>query len=119
LEAVNGCAFTSHYYGDKPSAAVRAWVARYEERFLMEPDALATLSYDAADLLFTAIAETGVVAPDLVARTLETLTFDGIAGSMAFDALHNPVKSMVVLRVEGGQVRFDGRFDALPQAAEE
>ncbi len=69
-------------------------------------------SLTAADLLLTAISETGVSDPLLVARTLEALTYEGLSGTMAFDAQHDPVKSMVVLRGEGGQMRYDGRFDA-------
>lgn len=112
LAAMEGASFTTHYYKDEPSRALRDWQTRYEDRYLVEPDGLAVLSYDAADLLLTAISETGVSDPLLVARTLEALTYEGLSGTMAFDAQHDPVKSMVVLRVEGGQMRYDGRFDA-------
>ena len=119
LMATDGCAFPVHYYGDDPAGAVRGWVDRYSERFLAAPDALATYSFDAADLLFTAIAETGVADPELVARTLETLTYNGISGSMSFDAMHNPVRSMIVLEVGNGQVQYVGRFEAALQDATE
>ncbi|MCU0521358.1 MAG: ABC transporter substrate-binding protein [Anaerolineae bacterium] len=119
LAVMSGAVFTAHYFGDEPSGVVRTWVTRFQERFSAPPDALATLSYDAANLLFTAIAEAGVEDPALVARTLETLRFDGIAGPMSFDAVHNPIRSMIVLRVEDGQVRFVGRFGVSPDDAEE
>ena len=119
LPVMNGNAFTTHYYGDDPSSAVRAWETRFKERFLTAPDALATMSYDATRLLFTAIVETGVVDPVLVAKTLETLRFEGVSGSMSFDELHDPIRSMIVLRVDGGQVRFAGRYGASPDDAAE
>lgn len=112
LAAMEGASFTTHYFRDEPNSALRDWRARYEDRYLVEPDGLAVLSYDAADLLLTAISETGVSDPFLVARTLESLAYEGLSGTMVFDTQHDPVKSMVVLRVEGGQVRYDGRFDA-------
>lgn len=119
LAVMEGAAFTTHFYGEEPSRQLRDWTTRYEGRYLAEPDALAVLSYDAADLLFTAVAETEVADPFLVARALESLTYDGLSGTLSFDAYHDPVKSMVVLRVEGGQVRYDGRLDAtVPEVIE-
>ncbi len=59
LAVMEGASFTTHYYKDEPSRALRDWQTRYEDRYLVEPDGLSVLSYDAADLLLTAISETG------------------------------------------------------------
>jgi branched-chain amino acid transport system substrate-binding protein len=115
LAAVDGAYFTTHFYPEEPSAAVRAWADLYQARYLAAPDALATLSYDAADLLLTAIHQTGAFDPFPVAQTLETMTFDGLSGSMAFNTSHNPVRTMVVVRAVGGRLAYVGRY-AAPEA---
>ena len=112
LGVADGAYFSTHFYPDEPSDAVRAWVELYESRYLAAPDAPATLSYDAADLLFAAIREAGVFDPFLVAQTLETMAFNGLSGAMTFSAAHDPVRTMVVVRVEGGRLSYVGRFGA-------
>jgi len=115
LGAVEGAYYPTHFYADEPSTAVRSWVELYEQRYLAVPDAPATLSYDAANMLFTAIQETGSFEPLFVAQTLASLTFEGVSGTTVFSAVHNPVRTMVVVRVEGGRLAYVGRF-GLPEA---
>ncbi len=113
LEAVGGVYFTAHTYQDDPRPIAQSWMQRYEARYQTPPSPLATLSYDAANLLFTAIAETGEADPIWVAETLETLEFEGVSGPLTFDALHNPIKPVLLLRLEEGQVVLVGRLTAV------
>ena len=112
LDAVDGAYYTTHFFADEPSPEVQAWVDNYQARYLAPPGALATLSYDAADLLFTAIRTAGIADPLAVAGTLESLTFDGISGEMTFNAVHNPVKSVIVVKANNGRVSYVGRYAA-------
>ena len=70
------------------------------------PDALATLAYDAANLLFTGIKEAGSTDPDKVRAALDKISFDGVSGKITFDKNHNPVKSAVVVSVKGGKKAY-------------
>jgi branched-chain amino acid transport system substrate-binding protein len=70
------------------------------------PDALATLAYDAANLLFAAIEKAGVDDPAKVAEALAGLTWEGVSGKITFDAQHNPIKAAAVIGVSGGKKEF-------------
>ncbi|HOT91777.1 MAG TPA: ABC transporter substrate-binding protein [Anaerolineae bacterium] len=110
LSAADGSYFTTHYFAAEPRPEVAAWIQRYTARYLAPPDTVATLSYDAMNLMLTAIQQTGNADPYQVAATLETLTFDAISGQMRFDAVHNPIKSVPLVRVMGGRVIYVDRL---------
>jgi branched-chain amino acid transport system substrate-binding protein len=114
LTVVNGSVYTSHFYAQEAQPSVQAWNELYEARYLGPPDALATLSYDAANLLFTAIAEAGIGEPLIVAGVLEAISFEGVSGAWTYDEAHNPRRSVIVLRAENGQVVWEGRYAVPP-----
>ncbi len=110
LAIMDGGYFTTHYFAGEPRPEVVTWIRRYTARYSVPPDTVATLSYDAMNLLLTAIQQTGNADPYQVAATLQTLTFDAISGQMHFDDLHNPVKGVVLVRVQGGRVGYVDRL---------
>jgi branched-chain amino acid transport system substrate-binding protein len=118
LTVVEGSYYTTHYYPEEPRAAVRTWAQVFEQRYLVAPDVLATLSYDAATVLFSAIEEAGTLEPLFVAQTMATMSFELVTGELSFDALHNPVKSLIMLHVREGRQTFVGRFLPQPAVAE-
>ncbi len=109
LENLNRCYFTSHFYAQEPRAVVETWVQMYEARFLVAPDALATMAYDAANMLLTAIQEAGTTNPYEVADVMAVATFDAVSGEITFDLAHNPVKPVLLLKVQDGDLLFVGR----------
>jgi branched-chain amino acid transport system substrate-binding protein len=108
LEALDGAYFTLHYSRETPNPVAEAWAGRYLSAFALEPDTLAALGYDAASLLALATEGADSLSPDAAAGRLETMEFEGVTGRWRFDAQHNPVKPVVVVRVEGGDVIFHG-----------
>ena len=106
LAAVDGYYYSNHYSPDDTRQVVVDWVANYTEVYGSTPDALATLAYDATNLLFAAIEEAGTDDPAAVADAMETMSYDAVSGTITFDAQHNPVKSAVVLQVKDGAVSF-------------
>ncbi|MGC9350154.1 MAG: ABC transporter substrate-binding protein [Anaerolineae bacterium] len=112
LDVVDGCYFTTHFFADEGRFAVRSWNELFETRYLVPPNALATLSYDAANVLFAAMVEAKAFDPYIVARAMESMSFDTIAGWMEFDENHNPIKAVPMLAVEDGRVTLIGHFFA-------
>jgi branched-chain amino acid transport system substrate-binding protein len=106
LEALDGAFFTTHYSRETPNPVAEAWEERYLTAFATEPDTLAALGYDAASLLASAIKNGDSLSPDQVASRLETMELEGITGGWRFDAQHNPLKPVVVVRIEGEDVVF-------------
>ncbi len=110
LSAVDGCYFTTHYFPGEPRPEVAAWIQRYTARYLAPPDTVATLSYDATNILLAAIQKAGTTTdPYQVAAALETLTFDAISGQMTFDEVHNPLKGVLLVRALNGQLIYVDR----------
>ena len=104
--AADGGYYSNHYSpGDKRQIVVD-WVSKYEAEHGVIPDALATLAYDAANLLFAAIAEAGADDSAAVAAALEAIEYDAVSSLVTFDEFHNPVKGAVVLNVADGEIEY-------------
>ncbi len=103
LAAVNGGYYSTAFFLQSPEAGAQDWVARYRTRYGLDPDGMAALSYDAANLLFTAIQQAGVDDPSKVKDVLAGLHFEGVTGPIDFDAQHNPIKNVIVMQVKDGQ----------------
>lgn len=105
-DAVEGAFFCNHYSSEDTSQYVQAFVMKYKNRYGYVPDAMAPLSYDAANLLINAIATAGstegVKIRDAIAQTRD---FPGVCGSVTIDAERNARKSAVVLQISGGKYR--------------
>jgi branched-chain amino acid transport system substrate-binding protein len=71
------------------------------------PDALATLAYDATNLLLQAIQETGSEDTAKVKDSLAKIRFAAVSGLVTFDDQHNPVKSATILAVKADGVKFE------------
>ncbi len=104
--AVEGCVFSNHFSKDDTSATVRNFVRKYKERFGAEPDALASLAYDASIILLSALEKTQSVDPDALREAIRTGSVAGVSGTITFDGKRNPVKSAVVLAIRHGRQAF-------------
>jgi branched-chain amino acid transport system substrate-binding protein len=111
--AADGGYYTNHYSADDPRPEVQNFLKAYGAAYPdasgnpTVPDALATLAYDATNLLLQAIKEAGTDDPVKVKDAMAAITFNGVSGKITFDAQHNPVKSATILHVTGGKVVFD------------
>jgi branched-chain amino acid transport system substrate-binding protein len=106
LKVTNGDYFSNFYSADDPRPVVQDWVKKYKDKFSQSPDSIATMAYDATNLLLAGIAKAGVDDPKAVAKTLETIEFDGVTGKIKFDDKHNPVKPAAILQVKDGKITF-------------
>ena len=102
----DGAYFTNHYSGDDPRPIVQDWIKKYKDKYGSEPDALATLAYDAANILFTAMEKAGTDDPAKVAAAMESMEFDVVSGHITYDSKHNPVKPAVILQIKDGEIHF-------------
>jgi branched-chain amino acid transport system substrate-binding protein len=105
--AVEGGYFSNHYHPGDTRPIVVDWVKKYQTKYGKVPDALATLGYDAANLMFAAIAKAGTTDPDKVVAAMEGISYEAVSGKVTFDSKHNPIKGAVVLKVSGGQILYE------------
>lgn len=106
LAAADGGYFSNHYSAEDTRQIVQDFVSRYEAKYGSKPDALATLGYDAANLLLAAIEKAGADDPALVKDALAALSYDAVSGTITFDAQHNPIKAAAIMQVKDGKVTF-------------
>jgi branched-chain amino acid transport system substrate-binding protein len=112
VAAADGGYYSNHYDAGDTRQIVIDWLARYGEAYKDDagnpkvPDALATLAYDATNLLLAAIEKAGTDDPTAVAAAMESLSWDGVSGTITFDAQHNPIKSAAVIHVKDGVKTF-------------
>lgn len=108
VAAADGGFYSNHYDASDPRPEVQDWLARYGAVYKNEdgtpkvPDALATLAYDAAQILFQAIQKAGSTDTAVVQPAIATGTFPVVSGTVTYDEFHNPIKSAVVVGVAGG-----------------
>lgn len=112
VNAADGGFYSNHYDPGDTRPIVQEWLKRYGEAFKDDkgnpkvPDALATLGYDAANLLFAAIEKAGVDDPTKAAEAMAGLNWEGVSGNITFDQYHNPIKAAAVIGVAGGAKQF-------------
>jgi branched-chain amino acid transport system substrate-binding protein len=83
------------------------FLAEYARRFSTEPTETAALTYDAARLLFTAIACTSDGSPAAIQKALYgPLDFVGTSGRIRYGSNGDPEKAVVVLQFRKGKDVF-------------
>ncbi len=107
FKATEGSYFSNHYSQEDPRPEVQAWVKKYQEKHGASPDALGTLGYDAAKVLFDAIIRAGSDDPAKIRDALAvTKDFKSVSGTLTFDKDGNPIKSAVILKIENGKQKY-------------
>jgi len=114
-DALNGSYISTHYSIDDPSPAIQKFVEGYKQRYgNLLPDAHAALAYDAARLLFDAIARAGTTEKGKLRDALaQTKNFGGVTGIINMDPDRNAIKPAVVLKLQ--DVRFIYQETIQPQ----
>jgi branched-chain amino acid transport system substrate-binding protein len=113
VKAADNGYYTNHYDASDPRPEVQNFLKAYGDKYKdasgkpVVPDALATLAYDATNLLLTGIQNAGADNTDKVKAALESVTFGAVSGKITIDAQHNPVKGAVIIKVKDGKKVFD------------
>ncbi len=106
-KAVDGGYYSNHYSPEATTKEVQDWVAKYKAKYNSVPDALATLAYDATNLLANAIAVAGSDDTAKIRDAMQaTKDFKAVSGSITFDKDGNPIKSAVVIQVKDGKDKY-------------
>ena len=128
-DALNGAYYTNHWALDLPDPRLQAFLKTFREKNAgSDPDAIAGLAYDAANVLFACLEKLAVDDPatfkalgstkagtperkaataklrDLIAATKD---YPGVTGTITLDANRNASKSLVVLEIKGGKKVFN------------
>lgn len=104
---LDGGYFTNHYSPEDPRPEVQNFVKAYQDKYGTVPDALATLAYDATNILLEAIKQANSDDPTKIRDAMQNLSgFQAVSGSISFDSKGNPVKSAAILQVDGASKSY-------------
>lgn len=106
-DEVLDCYYSNHYSPDANDPEVTKFVAKYEEKFKITPNALAALGYDATYILAEAIERAGSTDPEEIKAAMTETDKKFVTGNITFNEMRNPVKSAVMLKIvkgEGGKL---------------
>jgi len=104
--AVENCFFTNHYSPEDTRPIVQDFVKKFKEKYNAEPDALAALAYDAANIMLDAVKRAGKTDGTAVRDALKATDYQAVSGRVTFDANRNPVKSAVIIEIKDGKQTY-------------
>ena len=89
-----------------PDPRIQAFVKRFEERYHHVPGLVTIDNYDGATTITEVLKAAGPV-PEKIQNALNTMTFQGVAGPMKFDAKGQCIiRGATIARIEGGKHKF-------------
>jgi branched-chain amino acid transport system substrate-binding protein len=105
--ALDGSYFSNHYSPERATPTASRFIAEYRRRHHVTPSGLAALGYDAAKILFEAMAHAATIdGPAIRSALAGTHGFDGVTGNITIDHDRNAVKPAVVLQIEHSQYKY-------------
>lgn len=105
-DALNNTYYVDHVATDDPGMAT--FVKDFKAKFNTEPNAMAALGYDSANLIIKAIEDAKSTDPEKIRTALENMKgFKGVGGDITIDPkTHNPQKSAVIKENKDGKSLF-------------
>ena len=104
---LEGAYLTNHYAPDVPWPNTQVFVKNYQQRFHRDPTSVAAQAYDAASLLFDAMARATGFAPDPIKNAIAaTKAFQGATGTITIDSNRNAQKPVVVVQIKNGKFTY-------------
>ncbi|HMM32218.1 MAG TPA: ABC transporter substrate-binding protein [Clostridia bacterium] len=105
-DALNNVYYTNHYSSLDQDPGVLKFISDFNAEYGKDPDSFNALGYDLAKFTIDAIAraaQAGELTGETVKAALESTTdFAGVTGTFSIDENHNPVKGIVIIKLENG-----------------
>ena len=105
-DALNNVYYTNHYSSLDQDPGVLKFISDFNAEYGKDPDSFNALGYDLAKFTIDAIAraaQAGELTGEAVKAALEsTADFAGVTGTFSIDENHNPVKGIVIIKLENG-----------------
>jgi branched-chain amino acid transport system substrate-binding protein len=106
--ALEGSYFSNHFALDVATPKAQKFVADFTKKYGQAPTSLGALGYDAIGVLLDALKRAGTTnAAPLRDAIAATKNFEGVSGAITIDAGRNAEKSAVVIKITGGQGKYE------------
>lgn len=105
-DVCKGQFFSTHYAAAGATGATKEFIDRYNKKYGYVPDDVAALTWDATRIVLKAVQDTKGLSGKLkkdrkaIREAMAAIpSFEGITGSMKFDAEGDPIKCAVVVKI--------------------
>ena len=107
-DAVEGIRFSTHYSAEAAAREVsKVFAAAYQKKYDKIPNAFAALGYDAYMLIVDAIEAANSTDSKVIRDTIAGFAnHEAVTGMLTFDPNGDPIKSAVILGVDGGKFKY-------------
>jgi len=110
--ALDGCFFSDHYAKEDTRPEVLNFLKKFKAEYNQEPDSMAALGYDAANLLFDAMDRAGTTDGKALAAAINsTKDFNAVTGTITIDEHRNARKGAVIQQLKNGVYSFYARVE--------
>ena len=98
---------TAHWHPKIANEASNAFVEAYRTAYNQEPTSSAALTYDSIELILKAIQYKGQADAESIREGLASMgTYEGVSGAIEYKGSGDPVKSVAILQIKGGEFAF-------------
>lgn len=102
-DVLEGAIFLSPFYAAEETPAIQSFVKKFNEKYGKTPDQFAANGYDSIYVFAAALEEAGTTqSADLIAA-MTKIKYDGITGSITFNADGEPNKGAKLIEIIGGK----------------
>lgn len=106
-DAITGHYFSNHYTTESTDPKTVDFVKKFKAKYNEDADVMAALAYDATYMMAEAIKNTKELNRETIREELSKIKdFNGVTGKMSMNENRDPVKSAVVVRVDGPEYKF-------------
>uniref|UniRef100_A0A7V4KBK4 ABC transporter substrate-binding protein n=1 Tax=Fervidobacterium pennivorans TaxID=93466 RepID=A0A7V4KBK4_FERPE len=112
-KAVEGLYFTTHYVPEAANTKIsKDFVEAFKKKYGTLPAMNAALGYDAYMLIVNAIERAKSKDPVKINEAIRaTKGFQGVSGTITIDANGNPIKDVIIVKVQNGQFKYETRIE--------
>ena len=75
------------------------WKEKFKSRYSRDPDVTSMDGYDAVFVIKKAIEAAGSIEPEALKKAFSAVQFDGVGGSIAYDATGQAVRSLMIVKL--------------------
>ena len=115
---LEGAYYCSGYSIQDTSEAVQTFVKNYQAKYNTTPNMFAAQGYDAAMIMYAALAKTEEQGLDAgsdeykaaLIDALNATDMDCVTGHVTYDEFNNPEKTAAIINIKGGEATFWGKY---------
>ncbi len=104
---VDGSVFSNHYSNETKDPVAVEFINKFKAKYNKLPDGLSAAGYDAAKVLYKAMAATSDLTAQAIRDQIAKITdHAGVTGRITINEKRNATKSAVVVEVQGASNKF-------------